>query len=51
MVQEKLKMEDLDPEEEFELMYADELELMNEIDLEAQGNLVKYLNIVKIITN
>lgn len=44
-------MEDLDPEEEFELMYADELELMNEIDLETQGNLVIYSNIVKIIIN
>lgn len=44
-------MGDFDPEEEFELMYADELELMNEINLETQGNLVIYLSIVKININ
>jgi len=33
-------MEYLDPEEEFEMMHADELELMNEIDFETQGNLI-----------
>lgn len=44
-------MGDLDPEEEFELMYADELELMNEINLETQGNLVIYLSKAKIIIN
>lgn len=32
-------MEYLDPEEEFEMMHADELELMNEIDYETTGNL------------
>lgn len=29
-----------DPDEEFEMMYADELEMMNEIDAENNGNLI-----------
>jgi len=35
-----LKMEYLDPEEEFEMMHADELEMMNEMDFTTDGNLI-----------
>lgn len=36
-------MDYIDPEEEFEMMHADELEMMNEIEFENNGNL--YLNL------
>lgn len=35
------KMDFLDPEEEFEMMHADELEMMNEMDFENDGNMNK----------
>lgn len=31
-------MDYIDPEEEFEMMYADELEMMNEMEAENNGN-------------
>lgn len=33
-------MDYLDPEEEFEMMHADELEMMNEMDFQTNGKLI-----------
>lgn len=38
-------MDYIDPEEEFEMMHADELQMMNEMEFENNGNL--YLNLPK----
>lgn len=35
-------MDYLDPDEEYEMMHADELEMMNEIDFENSGNLITF---------
>jgi len=35
-------MDYLDPEEEFEMMHADELEMMNEMDFKTDGNLITF---------
>jgi len=35
-------MEYLDPEEEYEMMHADELEMMNEMDFQCNGSLITF---------
>lgn len=35
-------MDYLDPDEEYEMMHADELELMNDLEFENSGNLIIY---------
>lgn len=35
-------MDYLDPDEEYEMMHADELEMMNEIDYGNNGNLITF---------
>lgn len=36
-------MEYPDPDEEYEMMHADELEMMNEMDFENDGDLIIFL--------
>lgn len=36
-------MDYLDPEEEFEMMHADEIEMMNEMNFENEGNMKNQL--------
>lgn len=44
-------MDYIDPEEEFEIMHADELEMMNEMEYENNGNLYLNLHILNLILN
>jgi len=39
-------MDYIDPEEEFEMMYADELEMMNEMEFKNEGNLRSLIKII-----